>query len=95
MIQRAVILSKGGRLRLDIALADLPTTTTSAADEPDVIILTDREVRARERANLMKALQRTDGRVYGTGGAAELLGINPTTLASRLRALKITPPKQR
>ena len=43
----------------------------------------------------MKALQRTDGRVYGQGGAAELLGINPTTLASRLRALKITPPKHR
>jgi len=95
VIQRAVILSKGGRLRLDIALADLPTTSTSAAEEPEVIILTDREVRARERANLMKALQRTDGRVYGTGGAAELLGINPTTLASRLRALKITPSKPR
>ena len=54
-------------------------------------ILTDRECRERERANLMKALQRTDGRIYGAGGAAELLGINPTTLASRLRALKITP----
>jgi formate hydrogenlyase transcriptional activator len=59
------------------------------------VILTDSECRARERANLMKALQRTDGRIYGAGGAAELLGINPTTLASRLRALKITPPKPR
>jgi hypothetical protein len=36
-----------------------------------------------------------DGRIYGAGGATELLGINPTTLASRLRALKITPPKPR
>ena len=53
------------------------------------------ECRAREHANLMKALQRTDGRIYGAGGAADLLGINPTTLASRLRALKITPPKAR
>jgi len=94
VIQRAVILSKGLRLRLDIALADLPTAATSAADTPDVI-LTDRECRAREHANLMKALQRTDGRIYGAGGAADLLGINPTTLASRLRALKITPPKAR
>jgi len=93
VIQRAVILSKGVRLRLDIALADLPTPA-SAPDLPDVI-LTDHECRARERANLMKALQRTDGRIYGAGGAAELLGINPTTLASRLRALKITPPKPR
>jgi DNA-binding NtrC family response regulator len=94
VIQRAVILSKGGRLRLDIALADVPTRATSAPDMAEVV-LTDREVRARERANLMKALERTEGRVYGADGAAELLGINPTTLASRLRALKITPPKPR
>ena len=94
VIQRAVILSKGVGLRLDIALADLPTTATSAPDMPEVI-LTDSECRARERANLMKALQRSDGRIYGQGGAAELLAINPTTLASRLRALKITPPKPR
>ena len=59
------------------------------------MILTDRECRERERANLMKALQRADGRIYGEGGAAELLAINPTTLASRLRALKITSPKPR
>jgi transcriptional regulator with GAF, ATPase, and Fis domain len=94
VIERAVILSKGGRLRLDIALADLPATATSASDVPEGI-LTDRECRARERANLIKAVERTDGRIYGAGGAAELLGINPTTLASRLRALKVKPPKAR
>ncbi len=66
----------------------------SGTDTHDAI-LTDREIRERDRANLMKALQRTDGRIYGAGGAAELLGISPTTLASRLRALKITPPRPR
>ena len=96
VIQRAVILSKGARLRLNIALADLPATATSAsqADMPEVI-LSDRECRERERANLMKALERADGRIYGQGGAADLLGINPTTLASRLRAMKIARPKPR
>jgi transcriptional regulator with GAF, ATPase, and Fis domain len=94
VMERAVILSKGVRLRLDIALADLAVPATPIADTPDVI-LTDRECRARERANLLKALQQADGRIYGRGGAAELLAINPTTLASRLRALKITPPKPR
>jgi transcriptional regulator with GAF, ATPase, and Fis domain len=94
VLQRAVILSKGVRLRLDIALADLPASSvvTSASDTPDEI-LTDRECRERERVNLMKALQRSEGRIYGQGGAAALLGLNPTTLASRLRALKITAPK--
>jgi len=69
-------------------------TATLVPDGPD-LILTEGECRARERANLMKALQRADGRIYGQGGAAEMLAINPTTLASRLRALKIAPPKSR
>ena len=43
----------------------------------------------------MKALKRSNGRIYGHGGAAELLGVNPTTLTSRLRALKIAPLKPR
>lgn len=94
VIERAVILSKGARLRLDIAFADLPGTTTSTSDMPEVI-LTDRECRELERTNLIKALQRADGRIYGEGGAAELLGMNPTTLASRLRAHKIRPGRSR
>jgi transcriptional regulator with GAF, ATPase, and Fis domain len=99
VIERAVILSKGARLRLDLALPRV----NGAAAEPmvpsdrhgDDVVLTDRECRERERANVMRALERSEGRVYGRGGAAELLGINPTTLASRLRALKIAPPRPR
>lgn len=53
------------------------------------------ECRDRERANVMRALEISEGRVYGRSGAAELLGINPTTLASRLRALKIAAAKAR
>ena len=93
VIERAVILSKGVRLRLDVALP----RAAGAAAEPtwpsdarrDDVVLTDRDCRDRERANLMRALERSGGRIYGRGGAAELLGINPTTLASRLRAFKI------
>jgi transcriptional regulator with GAF, ATPase, and Fis domain len=98
VIERAVILSRGLRLRLDIALssgagaASGPLWPTDNADE---VVLTDRECRDRERANVMRALERSAGRVYGRGGAAELLGINPATLASRLRALKIKPPRPR
>jgi transcriptional regulator with GAF, ATPase, and Fis domain len=96
VIERAVILSKGIRLRLDIALADTNSTssaTTLSDSESAEPILTDRELRERERANLLKALKHADGRIYGVGGAADLLGLNPTTLASRLRAFKITPRK--
>ena len=98
VIERAVILSKGVRLRLDLALADTPVAAavTSPPDgDGQEVILTDREFRERERANLVNALKRAGGHIYGQGGAAELLGVNPTTLASRLRALKVTTPKSR
>jgi hypothetical protein len=39
-----------------------------------VAIETESERRARERANLVAALERSGGKVYGSGGAAELLG---------------------
>ncbi|HKV63898.1 MAG TPA: sigma 54-interacting transcriptional regulator [Candidatus Acidoferrum sp.] len=98
LVERAVILTDHGILpnplstletsRLDNLRAEPQDKTISPSHSPE-IIFTDRECREFERANLMRALQRANGRIYGQGGAAELLGINPTTLASRLRALKI------
>jgi transcriptional regulator with GAF, ATPase, and Fis domain len=90
VMERAVILSKGGRLRLDVALPDVAGALGAPASPSglpaDAVVLTDRELREGERANVMRALERAGGRIYGRGGAAELLGLNPTTLASRLRA---------
>ena len=42
-----------------------------------------------ERENVRSALRRSGGKIYGTGGAAELLGLRPTTLASRMKALGV------
>ena len=64
--------------------------TTEAA----VAIETESERRARERANLVAALELSGGKVYGSGGAAELLGVPSTTLASRLRTLGIRRPRR-
>ncbi|HEU4892339.1 MAG TPA: sigma 54-interacting transcriptional regulator [Vicinamibacterales bacterium] len=99
VIERAVILSEGVRLRLDLALSFVTggsATPFSLADGcSDDVVLSDRECRDRERANVMRALERSEGRIYGRGGAADLLGINPATLSSRLRALKIAVAKPR
>uniref|UniRef100_UPI00311DC2E1 helix-turn-helix domain-containing protein n=1 Tax=Ferrovibrio sp. TaxID=1917215 RepID=UPI00311DC2E1 len=43
--------------------------------------------RDRDRANILAALEACGGKVFGPGGAAERLGVRPTTLASRIKAL--------
>jgi transcriptional regulator with GAF, ATPase, and Fis domain len=99
VIERAVILSRGVRLRLEVALPHIGGATgkprSLSDDSRNDAVLTDRECRDRERQNLMRAVERCEGRIYGHGGAAELLGINPTTLASRLRVYKIAVAKAR
>lgn len=52
-------------------------------------VLTREELRMREKQNIAAALARTNGTVFGPTGAAALLGMRPTTLASRIKALKI------
>jgi len=95
VIERAVILSRGGRLRLDAVVAGHAAqegTPFPAAQPPGPEeIVPESEWRRRERANLVTALKRAGGRVYGRGGAAELLGVKPSTLQSRLRTLGIHP----
>jgi transcriptional regulator with GAF, ATPase, and Fis domain len=55
-------------------------------------ILTDPELRERERANIVAALTRSGGKIHGPDGAAELLRINPSTLVSRIRKLGLKKP---
>jgi transcriptional regulator with GAF, ATPase, and Fis domain len=56
------------------------------------VVLTDGEVRQLERENIQAALRQCGGRIRGSGGAAELLGLKPTTLASRIKTLGIRNP---
>jgi transcriptional regulator with GAF, ATPase, and Fis domain len=52
-------------------------------------IIPERRWEDLERANVLRALRQAGFRLYGNGGAAELLGINAGTLASRLKKLGI------
>jgi|GEM_PF-1811206 len=63
----------------------------NGAKSPDrKAVLSEEDVRRFERDNIVAALEATQGRIYGRGGAAELLGLKPTTLASRLKKLGIS-----
>jgi PAS domain S-box-containing protein len=99
VIERAVILSRGDALRLDLSLRESgaapppPAVAAAPAASPATApIMTEAELRDLQRRNLVAALEATGGRVAGKGGAAELLGIRPTTLADRMRALGVEKP---
>jgi transcriptional regulator with GAF, ATPase, and Fis domain len=97
VIERAVITARLGSLHFDI-VADsaarlVGQTTSISASAETVEIFTEAEIKRSERENIIAALQRSGGRIYGSGGAAELLGVKPTTLTARIKklGLKKTP----
>lgn len=95
VLERAVITAIDGRLNLDRALPE-PMAQPSLADrtgEPvPWMIRTAKELEELERSNILRALEATKWKVSGENGAAKLLGINASTLSSRMRALKIDKP---
>jgi PAS domain S-box-containing protein len=86
VIEHAAILSRNGRIRIDLPSGGM--RATGGRNETSVL-LTEDERRDRDRANILAALEACSGKVFGPGGAAELLQVRPTTLASRIKALGI------
>ncbi|MBX3320562.1 MAG: sigma 54-interacting transcriptional regulator [Nitrospira sp.] len=98
VINRAVIVSQGRPLQFDLPQGkslslETPRLRQSNRARYHVGIMTDEVMRERERNNLIAALERSHGRIYGPGGAAEQLGVKPTTLVSRIKKLGLTKPK--
>ncbi len=111
VIERAVILSRGGALRLDLSLPEagaaaplaaqpavsaLPvideTAAGAAQPPPAVTFLTEAQMREQQRANLIAALRAANWKISGKNGAADRLGMRPTTLTDRMRTLQIKRP---
>ena len=46
-------------------------------------------MKRRERENIIAALKQSMGRIHGAGGAAQILGIKPTTLNARIKSFGI------
>ena len=82
VIERSIILTQGAELAFQDSFQHpdlvLPSTDSSIATLDEM-----------ERDHIRKALQNTGWRVSGKGGAAELLGLKPTTLESRMKKLGI------
>ncbi len=83
VVERAMILGSGPVLRLE------PPAGRSPAER--AILSLDEA----QRRQIAKALEAAGGRVSGPGGAAETLGIKPTTLRSRMERLGLDPRRGR
>lgn len=89
VIERAVILARGGFLRFELphthatrrSTVVIPAESGSAVDEA----LSLDELEAKKRAIIESTLARANGRIYGPDGAAALLGMKPTTLSSMIK----------
>jgi len=83
---RVIDLQERGRLRAERDAVERAVPVS--ADDPSAIV-TRAELRAIERRMIEAALAKTGGRVFGPRGAAVMLDMKPTTLASRIKALRI------
>jgi len=94
LMERAAILASDGRPRIEFPSGpERATTPEPAAPMAAPVVLTETQRRDLDRDNIRAALTATGGKVFGPGGAAELLGMKPTTLASRMRSLGVRTEK--
>ena len=96
VIQRAAIFAQGGALQFDLPIGNAPAELTSQksaiGDDSNAGYLTEAEIRRRERENLSIVLQKTGWKIKGAAGAAELLGMSPTTLFARIEKMGLRRP---
>jgi PAS domain S-box-containing protein len=75
VIERSMILTQGPELH--VALPEHPS------DSPPM------QLQDMEKRHILQVLEKTSWRIRGPGGAAEMLGLKPTTLHSRMKKLRI------
>ncbi|MCW5766363.1 MAG: sigma-54-dependent Fis family transcriptional regulator [Phycisphaeraceae bacterium] len=97
-VERATLLADGPEL--DIELPESPMTATvpatgraGAAGQPTRDILLDLTLEQLQRLQITHALESCGYRVFGPGGAAERLDVNPNTLLSRMDKFGIPRPR--
>jgi transcriptional regulator with GAF, ATPase, and Fis domain len=98
VLERALITTHGRRIDLGSVIPgqgvpQLQSSEPTSVPGDDAGVLSAAELREFERANFVKALEQCDWKVSGAEGAAALMGMKPTTLTSRLKALGVERPK--
>ena len=85
LIERSVLLADGDTIK-DIYL---PNQKSKAGTRAEPEKLTVKTIFENEKEYILKVLKHVNGRIAGEGGAADLLGIPPSTLNSKMKKLGI------
>ena len=95
VLERAVIIAGDGLLNLRdvLPLQNFRHVLETKSTEAAPVVRTKNELREMERVTLIRALEEAQWKVAGAHGAAQRLGIPPSTLSSRIKALGIQRPK--
>ena len=95
VIERGVITARQGRLNLDHALpGHMNSTNFAKQTPPENGVKTVLQLQQQERENLLLALKISKWKIGGKKGAAQLVGMPPTTFQSRMKAMGIKRPFQ-
>jgi DNA-binding NtrC family response regulator len=85
VIERACVLSRGPVVDIGDALVVSDREAPIAVSHEPLVTLEE-----HERRHIRRALALVNGKIHGPGGAAELLGVNASTLRSRMERLGVT-----
>ena len=87
LIERHVLQSRSGRIEAFEMPDQIPGNELFPTTEPEIKSYVE-----MDREHIVCALKKSNGKVSGRGGAAELLKLRPTTLTSKMKRLGITWP---
>jgi len=99
VIERAVILARGGALDFDLPISNQAVSPAlpsfgAVGNQAQPKFLTEVEVERFEFDNLVLALEAANWKISGRDSAAELLGVKPTTLLSRMTKWGLKRPER-
>lgn len=89
IIERQVILARDNTIRFSNIFESENSLVMKPKGVSEKSIFTASERKEQDRRNILLALEECEGKVFGKLGAAELLGLKPTTLASRIKKYAI------
>ena len=86
MLERSILTSPGSELQLAASLANSNSQRLAAVSRKEL------RLEDVERQHIITILKQTNWRITGAHGAADLLGLNPSTLRFRMKKLGIVRP---